>query len=111
MRSIGHKGANFQSYHPEPTFETYGVKGVDHPLTKRGITGTTEDAAKAFLEDKLSVTPDSISQKSAHTSDAVSHTYFKQKLVRIVVRAEDYIDVCPSLEWNSRCKRSCKCSD
>ncbi|KAG8700996.1 hypothetical protein FRC08_004338 [Ceratobasidium sp. 394] len=77
---LGSRGTRFQFYHPEPIFETYGVAGVDHPLVKRGVVGTPEDAAKAFLEEKLGVTPNSLSRKSGHGSDVVLHEYFIQQM-------------------------------
>ncbi|QRV93971.1 extracellular metalloproteinase MEP [Ceratobasidium sp. AG-Ba] len=80
VRSVGTQGAKFQSYHPEPVFETYGVSGVDHPLTKRGVAGTPQEAAKAFLEEKLGVAPDALGHKSGHASDVVSLEYFRQKI-------------------------------
>lgn len=92
VRSIGPKGAKLQSYHPEPIFEAYGVEGVDHPLTKRGVTGTSEDAAKAFLGEKLGVNLDSIVQKSAHSSGVVSYQYFRQRIVCVLVCAPRYTD-------------------
>ncbi|KAG9098596.1 hypothetical protein FRC06_006178 [Ceratobasidium sp. 370] len=80
--TLGSRGTRFQFYHPEPIFETYGVAGVDHPLVKRGIAGTNtpEDAAKAFLEEKLGVTSNSLSRKSGHSSDGVFHEYFIQRI-------------------------------
>ncbi|KAG8762487.1 hypothetical protein FRC12_009015 [Ceratobasidium sp. 428] len=85
VRSVGPRGAKFQSYHPEPVYETYGVAGIDHPLTKRGVAGTPEEAAKAFLEEKLGFAPDSLSCKSSHTSDVVSNEYFRQYINGIPV--------------------------
>ncbi|KAB5595169.1 Extracellular metalloproteinase mep [Ceratobasidium theobromae] len=85
VRSVGPRKAQFQSYHPEPVFETYGVDGIDHPLTKRGTTGTVEEAAKAFLEEKLGVKPDALARKSGHSSDVVSNEYFRQKINDIPV--------------------------
>ncbi|KAG9127827.1 hypothetical protein FRC07_008837 [Ceratobasidium sp. 392] len=85
VRSVGPRGAKFQSYHPEPVFETYGVAGVDHPLTKRGVAGTPQDAAKAFLEEKLGVSPDALTFKSGHSSDVVSNEYFRQKINNITI--------------------------
>ena len=85
MRSVGPNGAKFQSYHPEPISEFYGTEGVDHPLTKRGLAGTVEEAAKAFLEEKLGVAPEALARKSGHTSDVVSNEYFRQKINGIPV--------------------------
>ncbi|CUA66938.1 hypothetical protein RSOLAG22IIIB_00388 [Rhizoctonia solani] len=78
VRSIGPKRAQFQSYHPEPVFETYGVGGIDHPLTKRSISTTTQDAAKAFLEEKLGLGPEVLIRKSGHSLNGTSHEYFSQ---------------------------------
>ncbi|KAG8743263.1 hypothetical protein FRC10_012307 [Ceratobasidium sp. 414] len=78
--TLGSRSTRFQFYHPEPIFETYGVAGVGHPLLKRGAPGTPEDAAKAFLEEKLGVTSNSLSRKSGHSSDVVLHEYFIQQI-------------------------------
>ncbi|KAF8756819.1 Fungalysin metallopeptidase (M36) [Rhizoctonia solani] len=80
VRSVGPQKAQFQSYHPPSTFETFG-QGVDHPLTKRGIRdASTLEAAKAFLESKLGVSADALSHKSGSTSDITEHEYFRQQL-------------------------------
>ncbi|KAG8743262.1 hypothetical protein FRC10_012306 [Ceratobasidium sp. 414] len=81
VRSIGPHGAKFQAYHPEPVFETYGVGGVDHPLTKRGIKDANSTAAaKSFLESKLGVPVDALAHKSGSNSDITEHEYFHQQL-------------------------------
>ncbi|KAG8706859.1 hypothetical protein FRC08_000825 [Ceratobasidium sp. 394] len=81
VRSVGSQSAKFQSYHPEPVFETYGVEGVDHPLTKRGIEdANSATAAKAFLESKLGVSVDALAHKSGSSSDIAEHEYFHQQL-------------------------------
>ncbi|CAE6415624.1 hypothetical protein ACGC1H_007169 [Rhizoctonia solani] len=85
VRSVGPKGAQFQSYHPEPVFETYGVEGVVHPLAKRGLPSTNEEAAKAFLEEKLGVKADALARKSGHATDVVANEYFRQKINNIPV--------------------------
>ncbi|KAG8743261.1 hypothetical protein FRC10_012305 [Ceratobasidium sp. 414] len=81
VRSIGPHGAKFQAYHPEPVFETYGVNGVDHPLTKRGIKNANSTAAaKSFLESKLGISVDALAHKSGSNSDVAEHEYFHQQL-------------------------------
>ncbi|CAE7145090.1 unnamed protein product [Rhizoctonia solani] len=85
VRSVGPQKAQFQSYHPPSTFETFG-EGIDHPLTKRGVKDASSvDAAKAFLESKLGVSADSISHKSGSNSDVTEHEYFRQQLNGIPV--------------------------
>ncbi|KAJ1304449.1 hypothetical protein OPQ81_005596 [Rhizoctonia solani] len=78
VRSIGPKRTQFQSYHPEPIFETYGVKGVNYPLVKRGVPSTAQDAAKTFLQEKLSLKPELLTRKSGHSLNGTYHEYFNQ---------------------------------
>ncbi|KAG9119736.1 hypothetical protein FRC07_005084 [Ceratobasidium sp. 392] len=74
-------GSKFETYHPEPVFETYGTQGVDHPLTKRGIKDASSvEAAKAFLESKLGAAASAFSHRSGSNSDIAEHQYFQQKL-------------------------------
>lgn len=62
--------------------QTYGVEGVEHPLSKRGIFDfSPADAAKSFLEGKLGVKADALSRKSGHSSDIASFEYFRQTYV------------------------------
>ncbi|CAE7145092.1 unnamed protein product [Rhizoctonia solani] len=82
-RAVGPQKAQFQSYHPPSTFETFG-EGTDHPLAKRGDASSV-DAAKAFLQSKLGVSADSISYKSSSNSDIVEYQYFRQQLNGIPV--------------------------
>ncbi|CAE6465601.1 unnamed protein product [Rhizoctonia solani] len=80
IRSVGPQKAQFQSYHPPSTFETFG-EGIDHPLAKRGVQGASSvEAAKAFLESKLGVSADSISHNSGCNSDVSEFEYFRQQL-------------------------------
>ncbi|KAG8698935.1 hypothetical protein FRC09_006935 [Ceratobasidium sp. 395] len=81
VRSVGPQGAMFQTYHPEPVFETYGTNGVDHPLTKRGIKdASSAEAAKSFLESKLGVAANALNHRTGSNSDVAEHEYFQQKL-------------------------------
>lgn len=85
VRSVGPQKAQFQSYHPPSTFETFG-DGIDHPLTKRGVKDASSvEAAKAFLESKLGVSANAISHKSGSNSDVTEHEYFRQQLNGIPV--------------------------
>ncbi|KAG8765972.1 hypothetical protein FRC12_007167 [Ceratobasidium sp. 428] len=81
VRSVGPQGTKFQTYHPEPVFETYGTDGVDHPLTKRGIKDASSvEAAKAFLESKLGVAANALAHRTGSNSDVAEHEYFHQQL-------------------------------
>ncbi|CAE6443350.1 unnamed protein product [Rhizoctonia solani] len=84
VRSVGPKRSLFHSYHPEPRFETY-AGGVVHPLAKRGIPSTHEEAARAFLTEKLGCGADALARKSGHSSDMAAHEYFRQSINSIPV--------------------------
>ncbi|KAB5595170.1 Extracellular metalloproteinase MEP [Ceratobasidium theobromae] len=84
-RSIGPRGIQFQSYHPQPIFETYGVKGVEKPLSRRGSNETLEEIAQTFLEDKLRISPNNLTHKSGHSSNGIHHQYFRQAINGIPV--------------------------
>ncbi|KAG8752688.1 hypothetical protein FRC11_008112 [Ceratobasidium sp. 423] len=84
VRSVGPKRSLFHSYHPEPRFETY-AGGVVHPLAKRGIPSTHEEAARAFLTEKLGCGADAIARKSGHSSDMTANEYFRQSINNIPV--------------------------
>jgi extracellular elastinolytic metalloproteinase len=85
VRSIAPAGSQFKSYHPKPIFESYGVDGIVHPLAKRDISGTNEEAAKAFLEEKFGIEVQELSHKSGHSSTNVANEYFKQVINNITV--------------------------
>ncbi|CAE6480313.1 unnamed protein product [Rhizoctonia solani] len=85
LRLVGLKGSQFQTYHPEPIFETYGTEGLVHPLAKRSVPSTSEEAARAFLEEKLGVNPEAVSHKSGHSSNNVANEYFRQAINNITI--------------------------
>ncbi|KAH7334549.1 metalloprotease [Rhizoctonia solani] len=85
VRSVGPRGSLFHSYHPEPRFETYGADGVVHPLAKRGIPSTHEEAARAFLAEKLGCGLDAITRKSGHSSGITVNEYFRQSINNIPI--------------------------
>jgi extracellular elastinolytic metalloproteinase len=89
-------GIKLESYHPtsefkvsrishvrmydltEPCYsQTFGVKGLDHPLRKRA-DATTEEKVKAFLADRFSLNPDTVKFRSGYKSDKVELAYLKQ---------------------------------
>ncbi|CAE7096204.1 unnamed protein product [Rhizoctonia solani] len=86
-RSVGPNGAKASVYQPESIFETYGVDGKDHPLSKRAIRASPEEAAKSFLESKLGVGTDSLVHRTGHTDNStnVSNVYFRQQFNGIQV--------------------------
>ncbi|CAE6441585.1 unnamed protein product, partial [Rhizoctonia solani] len=66
---------------------TYGVKGIDHPLSKRGINASPQEAAKSFLESKLGVDAGNLIRKTGHTDNStrVANEYFLQQFNGIPV--------------------------
>ncbi|EUC62782.1 extracellular metalloproteinase MEP [Rhizoctonia solani AG-3 Rhs1AP] len=80
IRALGPNRVKVKSYHPETTFKTYGVTGMDHPLSKRGINASSSDAAKQFLVSETGTHPDEVVHRTGHTSDGISNEYFHQQL-------------------------------
>ena len=65
------------------TPQTFGT-GVEHALSKRA-DATVEDAAVAFIKDKLSVSEDSVYIRSTSSNDGIQHAYVQQKVNGIPV--------------------------
>ncbi|KAG8687655.1 hypothetical protein FRC11_006838 [Ceratobasidium sp. 423] len=86
-RSVGPNGAKASVYHPEFTFETYGVDGIDHPLSKHATRTSPEEAAKSSLESKLGIGADGLICKTGHIDNhtRVANEYFRQRFNGIQV--------------------------
>ncbi|CEL54202.1 hypothetical protein RSOLAG1IB_11600 [Rhizoctonia solani AG-1 IB] len=86
-RSVGPKGVKASVYQPESTYETYGVDGIDHPLSKRGIKVSPGEAAKSFLASKLGIDLNGLVRKTGHTDNGtqVVNEYFRQQFNGIPV--------------------------
>ncbi|KAG8754500.1 hypothetical protein FRC12_011169 [Ceratobasidium sp. 428] len=74
IRGVSPSGTQLKSYHPPAVFEGYGVDGVTPPLA----TGTSEETAMSFLQNKLNATSDSLVRRSGYTFDGVFYEYFSQ---------------------------------
>ncbi|KAG9110200.1 hypothetical protein FRC07_008226, partial [Ceratobasidium sp. 392] len=83
-RAVSSQDANFQFYRPQTVYETYGVEGVNHPLTKRGAA-SAQDAAKSFLEAKLGMAPSALAHRTGYPGDVVSVEHFSQSINGIPV--------------------------
>ncbi|KDN45325.1 hypothetical protein RSAG8_04912, partial [Rhizoctonia solani AG-8 WAC10335] len=79
-RALGPKQVKVRSYHPETTFKTYGITGIDHPLSKRGIHASSSDAAKSFLVSETGTHSDEVAHRTGYTSNGISNEYFHQRL-------------------------------
>ncbi|CAE6486130.1 unnamed protein product [Rhizoctonia solani] len=78
-RALGPNRVKVGSYHPESTFKTYGVKGTDHPLSKRGVNASSSDAARLFLASETGIHLDHVVHRTGHSIDGVSNEYFHQQ--------------------------------
>ncbi|KAM5541593.1 hypothetical protein V8D89_004783 [Ganoderma adspersum] len=73
-----------ESFHPESSFETFGVDGIDHPLSARAEF-SLEDAAVSFVQSKLNVTSDAAAYRTGYSNDVVQHAYIHQQINSIPV--------------------------
>ncbi|KDN45323.1 hypothetical protein RSAG8_04910, partial [Rhizoctonia solani AG-8 WAC10335] len=78
-RALGPKQVKVRSYHPETTFKTYGITGIDHPLSKRGIHDSSSDAAKSFLVSETGTHSNEVAHRTGYTSNGISNEYFHQR--------------------------------
>ncbi|KAJ3541961.1 hypothetical protein NMY22_g3694 [Coprinellus aureogranulatus] len=77
VHSVGRRGLEVESYHPEPAFETFGSAG--RKLTKRSSTGASLEArALAFFEERMNVTRTGLEYRSGFSQDGVEHAYLVQ---------------------------------
>ncbi|CAE6473878.1 unnamed protein product [Rhizoctonia solani] len=84
-RALGPKSVKFHSFHPPSTFETYGVSGIEHPLSKRAVRPSSSEAAKSFLESETGLHPDEIVYRTGHSGHDISNEYFHQQFNGISV--------------------------
>ncbi|KAM5541594.1 hypothetical protein V8D89_004784 [Ganoderma adspersum] len=73
-----------ESFHPESRFETFGVDGIDHPLSARAEF-SLEDAAISFVQSRLNVTSNAAAYRTGYSNDVVQHAYIHQQINSIPV--------------------------
>ncbi|KAM5541576.1 hypothetical protein V8D89_004766 [Ganoderma adspersum] len=83
VRAIGAKTA-IESFHPESLFETFGVEGLDDPLSARDEFSLA-DAALSFVQSRLDVAPDAAAYRDGYTNDVVQHAFIQQQISGIPV--------------------------
>ncbi|KAI1785165.1 Fungalysin metallopeptidase-domain-containing protein [Ganoderma leucocontextum] len=83
VRTIG-VDKTVESFHPESSFETFSVNGIDHPLSARDEF-SFEDAALSFVQWRLNVTPDATGYRAGYASDVAQHAYIYQQINGIPV--------------------------
>lgn len=78
-------GVVAKSYQPESVYETFGA-GIDHPLSKRDVPASTEDAALSFLASHLGVNASSLNYHSGFDGELAGHAYVRQTFVSTLTR-------------------------
>ncbi|TBU26937.1 Fungalysin metallopeptidase-domain-containing protein [Dichomitus squalens] len=77
-------GVVVESFHPESSFETFGVNGIDHPLSARDEFDL-KDATVSFIQSRLNIDADSISFRTGFSSDVAQHAFIRQQINGIPV--------------------------
>ncbi|KAI0822089.1 Fungalysin metallopeptidase-domain-containing protein [Trametes gibbosa] len=83
MREIG-PGIVVESFHPESTFETFGVDGVAHPVSTRGDFDV-RDATISFVQTRLGVHSDTVGFRTSFENDVVHHAFVRQQISGVPV--------------------------
>ncbi|KAJ8481442.1 hypothetical protein ONZ51_g5966 [Trametes cubensis] len=78
VRSVG-SGLVVESFHPESTLETFGVGGIDHPLSTRDEFDVKE-ATVSFIQSRLNVHPDTVAFRTSFANDVAQHAFVKQQI-------------------------------
>ncbi|PIL32531.1 hypothetical protein GSI_05234 [Ganoderma sinense ZZ0214-1] len=73
-----------ESFHPESSFETFDVNGIDHPLSDRPEF-SLEDAAVSFVQSRLNITSDAVAFRTGYANDVIQHAYIHQQINGITV--------------------------
>ncbi|KAI0357172.1 hypothetical protein OH77DRAFT_1399444 [Trametes cingulata] len=72
-------GVLVESFHPESSFETFGVDGVEHPLSARDEFDV-KDATVSFIQSRLNVHPDTVAFRTSFSNDVAHHAFVKQQI-------------------------------
>nr|VWO94070.1 Extracellular metalloproteinase 5 (EC (Fungalysin MEP5) [Ganoderma boninense] len=73
-----------QSRREQSSFETFGVGGIDHPLSACAEF-SLEDAAMSFVQSKLNVASSGAVYRTGYSNDVVQHAYIHQQINGIPV--------------------------
>ncbi|OJT07219.1 Extracellular metalloproteinase 5, partial [Trametes pubescens] len=68
-----------ESFHPESSFETFGVEGIAHPLSARDEFDVKE-ATVSFIQSRLNVHPDTVSFRTSFENDVAHHAFVEQQV-------------------------------
>ncbi|KAH8989253.1 Fungalysin metallopeptidase-domain-containing protein [Lactarius akahatsu] len=79
-RAVGADGSlKLETFHPESTFEGFGVEGLDHPLARRAGFDI-EAASVSFLASKLGIQKNDIHFRTSAKADVAQHAFLKQQI-------------------------------
>ncbi|TFY82314.1 hypothetical protein EWM64_g1700 [Hericium alpestre] len=79
MRLVGRDASlKVEAFHPESTYETFGVDGLDQAHAKRD-NFDLKGAAVSFVQSKLGVDQNAVTFKSGYEGDVTKHAYVKQQ--------------------------------
>ncbi|KAI9443781.1 Fungalysin metallopeptidase-domain-containing protein, partial [Lactarius indigo] len=80
-RAVGVDGSlKLETFHPESTFEGFGVEGLDHPLARRAGNFDIKAASVAFLASKLGVQQNDIHFRTSAKAEVGQHAFLKQQI-------------------------------
>ncbi|KAI9434881.1 Fungalysin metallopeptidase-domain-containing protein [Lactarius indigo] len=80
-RTLGADGSlKLETFHPESTFEGFGVEGLDHPLTRRTGNFDIKAASVSFLASKLGVHQNDIHFRTSTKTEVAQHAFLKQQI-------------------------------
>ncbi|KAH8981285.1 Fungalysin metallopeptidase-domain-containing protein [Lactarius hatsudake] len=80
-RAVGADGSlKLETFHPESTFEGFGVEGLDHPLARRAGNFDIEAASVSFLASKLGIQQNDIHFRTSAKAEVAQHAFLKQQI-------------------------------
>ncbi|KAH9030754.1 Fungalysin metallopeptidase-domain-containing protein [Lactarius pseudohatsudake] len=79
-RAVGADGSlKLETFHPESTFEGFGVEGLDHPLARRAGFDI-EAASVSFLASKLGIQQNDVHFRTSAKAEVAQHAFLKQQI-------------------------------
>ncbi|KAI9434880.1 Fungalysin metallopeptidase-domain-containing protein [Lactarius indigo] len=80
-RTFGADGSlKLETFHPESTFEGFGVEGLDHPLARRAGDFDIKAASVSFLASKLGIQQNDIHFRTSAKAEVAQHAFLKQQI-------------------------------
>ncbi|KAI9428469.1 Fungalysin metallopeptidase-domain-containing protein [Lactarius indigo] len=80
-RTLGADGSlKLETFHPESTFEGFGVEGLDHPLARRAGNFDIKAASVSFLASKLGIHQSDIHFRTSAKAEVAQHAFLKQQI-------------------------------